>query len=198
VDRRSFITTTLLGGAGLLLPDAARAEDHLIQLAPLELNAHDHDWPVPYHESLITGVEKYFKVSVELGDTYRMRVGDANAKTVLDTLEELRSEHTIGLTGAPLILPDGTQSILISGLGYDPGAVAIATTYWRCRNVSLEVALHRLLGIVLHEISHNFGVGECGDQSCIMYNDPVVPRKSYDVPHAWCKKDSDALRFWLK
>jgi predicted Zn-dependent protease len=197
MDRRAFIKTTVMGGASLFLPNSVLADstDHLIQLVPLELTAYDEEWPIPYHESLITGIEKYFKARAAFAadSGSKMYVGDANARIVLDALEEVRSEHSIGLTSAPLTLPNRD----ISGYAFTPGNAAIITTYWRCRNVPLDVALHRLLGLALHELSHNFGIDHCNDHACIMYDD-LVPRKSYDVPHTWCKPHSEKISSWLR
>ena len=55
----------------------------------------------------------------------------------------------------------------IFGLGYQPGASAIVSTY-RLTNENQEKYIERIQKVALHELGHNFGLPHCKTESCLM------------------------------
>ena len=125
-------------------------------------------------------IEKFYPVTVEIAGvknfpehSYYAPRKRYRADSTIAWLRKIKSPGTytiVGITAHDISATKSTQQDFgVMGLGYMPGDACVIST-WRLKKTatSTQHMRQRLFKVVVHEIGHNFGLGHCPDQTCIM------------------------------
>lgn len=141
--------------------------------------------PIQYDDTVVLrflkdSIEKFYPVSIEIAgvrsfpaNSYYAPRKRYRADSTIAWLRKIKPAGAytmVGITAHDISTTKSKQQDFgVMGLGYMPGDACVIST-WRLKKTatSTQHMRQRLFKVVVHEIGHNFGLGHCPDQTCIM------------------------------